>query len=619
MIRNCRAVRVESIRDDRDPPLVPNCATLDNAGPVNPLTVDKPLVWVTCGGTGKYFKLDCVTPLFGRLGAASQKLVVSLYRAILERFFVMDSAGSCCARPDFGCVLGLDFMTEINHVFCADEAVLNMRRAFGGDYFRQLVAGVLDRLESATVPNCGVPIVTPFAGGTLFEQPCGGDTWCAMLGNWLHDLSMRKDSKIAYNCYNYWGGGKLLMRSVVCAYRQAQCNGFVDDADEFVCWFNNQHCVLTPENEPMGNFAEWCNCWTNSMFRRECNRLAFGDKFFLPALALALRILSVWNVRTVRRSFDTTLTAIKHVRIRASKYRCFVWDECYPEEFSFEKCIVCLPEVTFDVHGTRSNQSLYLPAGSLYTTIDLCDSTNPNHIITPTAGCRIRYYQDEGSGSSALCGWAFAGLCAIWPCFNLECTPHLIGAHNSAYPAKWAWKEGDICEAFATGFVGMTGLPSGFGGGFGRIFRHKIPGFGGWQGSVDESITCLAASLGDVILRCSGHQLSGFPISSSDAKSYLGDSCGGCFTCYCWSFVGKKYFLTPGGDGLSVCYCGILEPIHYCAPFGGWMVGRVGGANKSAFYPNRPFGQGPITVRFGGTFFETYRFNNRAAKQVRQS
>lgn len=634
MMPNFRPVTVVSDFDNRKRVLLPETEEFTNNGEVPAFVVDKPLISeIGCGVP--YFKLNCVTTRFARLNSTSRTLVVSLYRAILERFFIMREGGDCAERPVFDHVLGLDFMTEkkcgfgenVCYKVGFEPAILNMRRSFGGGYFRRAVRGVLHALKEGTVnpgahAGSGTALVTPFASGALFCQPEGGDTYCAMLGNWLHDMSMRKDSTLAYNCHcEGRTQGKPLMLCVLAAYWRAQDDRFVCDAAEFGLWVCNYglDCVLQCQDEPLGNYSGICNCFANALFSEKCGDIEFGERFYLPALALALRILSVWNVQSTKRTFNPELALIKHVKIHASKDLRFSWSGACPIDCSFSQETVCLNEIMFEARGIRDNSSLMMPKTDVYVNIDLCDSTNPQHIIKPTPNCVYHYYTaEEGGVSPILCGYAHAELCAIWPCFNRICICHLMGGQGGNYPAKWAWKECDICEAYATGFAAMKCFPVSVPG-FNRIFRRKICSFGGWQGAVDLSIKELADALDGVVSQCSWGELAGFPVSEGEVNAYFGEPCfAGCFVCYDWSFIGEKFYTGGGGDGLYVCHCGTIESLCYSEAYGLWHVAQISGATKAYSFTNRPFKMGPTTVRFGGTFFETYRFRNKAAIQQKR-
>lgn len=629
MMPNFRPVEVATDSDKRTRVLLPETEEAANNGEVPALVVDKPLVdEIGCGFP--YFKLDCVTTRFARLNSTSRALVVSLYRAILERFFIMREAGGCAERPLFCHVLGLDFMTEKKsgsgengcYMVCFAPAILNMRRSFGGGYFRRAVREVLHALiEGTSNPGAhagsGTALVTPFAGGALFCQPEGGDTYCAMLGNWLHDMSMRKNSTLAFNCHCVRvNTNKLFMRRVLEAYWQAQRDGLVCDAAEFGLWFCNYgfDCVLKCQDEPLGNYSGRCNCFANALFGEKCGDIEFGERFYLPALALALRILSVWNVQSTAREFNPNLAPIKHVKVHAAKDIRFTLSGACPVDCLFTQEVVCLNEIMFAVQGIRDNFPLTMPITDVYVKIDFCDSTNPQHLIQPKPDCVYHYYTADGGVSPSLCGYAHAELCAIWPCFSNICICHLMGGQGGNYPARWAWEEGDICEAYATGFAAMKCFPVSVPG-FNRIFRHRICSFGGWQGAVDLSIQDLAKALNGVVSQRSQGGLNGFPVSAGKVNAYFGEPCySGCFVCYDWSFIGRKFSGSPDCK-VYVCYCGVVEPVAWCAGYDMWHVAQISGTYKAYNFYNTPFVVGPATVRFGGTFFETYRFRNWAAVQ----
>lgn len=632
MIPNATAAKILSLTDDRDRPLLPRFPGMDDDGSVAAFTADAPLVGSLCGGD-TFFGLNCVCAEFGRLSESSRQLVLSLYRAIIERFFIMQSYGPCATRPTFSDLANLCFMTETKsggcyHV-CFEPAILNLRRAFGGSYFKPSVRRVRSMLEKSIWPgaygHCDFFPITPLAAGSaLFCNPAGGNTWQALLGNWLHDMTMRRNSCIAPNCFCTLGPGpnfkfKPIINRLLQVYCNAQAEGWVNDAADFAAWVANQRCTLSCFDEPLGNFSGTFNCWAARLLPSCGNDIRFGNRFYLPALAMALRILSVWNVQSLVRTYVLMCGSIPHRWIRAEKIQPFKWGTNCQEQVLFTTGVARFSRVSFQVTGEHNTTPLRRAAADAYMSIDFCDSTNPNHIIQPPPRCDIHFYPDiPSSGGQIVCSRANAVLFAIWPCFSREqCIKDFVyGAGGSEYPARWAWCEGDVCEAYATGFVGASGLPSDVPG-FGKIFRHRITGFGmGYQVAVNASIKTLACAVGSMVADRTSCALTKLPIDQNMAMKYLGEACGGCHADgWDWTFVGDTYFLC--GGTLLAWNGGLPRVVCYDMAHGGYYVGRTRGISKTYEYTNAPFSVGPIYVTFGGTFFETYRFRNRAARQVR--
>lgn len=298
-----------------------------------------------------YVDLECVPMEFKRLGPKSRDLVMSFYRAIIERFYIMRATGCACERPA-GDTGGFGF----NSVFlacngCSAKRALageNGRRAFGGT-FRDALEHLVNSKYAQTAQRscrCGVHFYpfTPYserAGYSPTFIPCAreyanGDAitwWRTNVGNnpyykifgdgcvschdapWILDNTMQPDLHPALAAS---GGLRPLMKDVAAAYRAYMKS--CDDICSYVSW---RLCASLPDERlksittGMSALSYFCNINT---FNDAIHRFFIGNRvapqrFWLPALALALRMLSTLNAQTVRRGSCVT---IPHKRITAN-------------------------------------------------------------------------------------------------------------------------------------------------------------------------------------------------------------------------------------------------------------------------------------------------------------
>ena len=306
----------------------------------------------SCQYTVGYMELQCVPNEFKRLGPKSRALVMSFYRAIIERFYIMRATGCDCERPS-GDTRGFGF----DSLFlagneCPDKRALageNHRRTFGGTFRDALeyLANSAYVQSGQTSSKCGVHFYpfTPYTGNldrvSAFMQ-CAREyangqpiTWWPanpssrpyykILGDsctacleaiWTLDNSMQSDIRFHLVFNNV--SPRPLLRDIAAAYRAYMCAN--DDICRYVGW---RLCAELPDE----HLKSISTCGASDLSR--CNINSFDEaihrffrcghvspqRFWLPALALALRMLSTLNAQTVSRGSCVT---IPHKRITAN-------------------------------------------------------------------------------------------------------------------------------------------------------------------------------------------------------------------------------------------------------------------------------------------------------------
>lgn len=317
-----------------------------------------------------YWELDCVPMEFKRLGPESRALVMSLYRAIVERFYIMRATGDCRRRPAdpnfaFGGVL-----TACNND--PDKRALageNRRRAFGGT-FRDAWEELMHAYRGTASPHlrCCVYFypMTPYTKENLCYpavfMPCAkeygssdaiswwgqNDDWRKILTDtsnnreamWVLDNTMQPDLS---QMFEHASDRRGLLKAISQAYISSGLP--LNDLD---CYVSSAVCFCLPDTALKSfsdcdqQIARCCGIRTfTGMVQRFFGGCRIGHKYSLPALALALRMLSTLNAQTVRRERRAT---IPHKRITA-KYtlpfgvanRQFVVGS---EAYSFRMCCV---------------------------------------------------------------------------------------------------------------------------------------------------------------------------------------------------------------------------------------------------------------------------------------
>ena len=309
----------------------------------------------SCTYCVSYAELINVPNELKRLGPESRALVMSLYRAIIERFYIMRATGCACERPtDHTCrcsFFGFDpiFLAGNNCTDKRDLAGENRRRAFGGT-FREAIKNLVCKYPETgeTETRCGVqffPVTphTPTSGRTMEFLPCAreyangepiswwptcsGRPWFERIltdggcyeAGWILDNSMQPD----LHCVLKQSGRlRPLLKAFAAEYRANMT------AYDCICIYASYRLC---NRLPLPELESITNDWNSSPLARFCYihdfTAAMGrffdsngcfispQRFWLPALALALRMLSTLNAQTVRRGSCVT---IPHKRITAN-------------------------------------------------------------------------------------------------------------------------------------------------------------------------------------------------------------------------------------------------------------------------------------------------------------
>ena len=311
---------------------------------------------IGCGGCSydvNYMELYPVPAELKRLGPKSRAAVMSLYRAIIERFHIMRATGCASCRPtgeSFGAAFGFDPVFLKDNA-CSDKRALageNRRRAFGG-VFRDTISKLYTGAYQATAElasKCGVvfypftPYIEPLDFSSTF-LPCvkeygsssaitwwnrQAQTFSKIVGDacggshealWVLDNGMQPDIISRH----YQSCRRPLLRDVIAAYRE-----FMRSNDCACSYLYYALCRELPDerlksftgDRALQNLAYYCGITTfeGAMARffdpNDCHII---KRFWLPALGLALRMLSPLNAQTVRRCSSV---AIPHKRITAN-------------------------------------------------------------------------------------------------------------------------------------------------------------------------------------------------------------------------------------------------------------------------------------------------------------
>lgn len=423
---------------------------------------------------GHGFTLRGVAGQFLRLGSKSRMQVMALYRAIIERYEIMRASGECGRRPARFEFCGNGRFGGLTAACDREEIAANPRRVFGGT-FRDSFRGVVSELVSADGPveYCGVTRYppTPAKRGTVPDADTPTFTQCASRAsfNWsamscgyqgadlfgaiARDLTQRTAAP-RFGDAMAGVARRPLLRAIAHAYACTCLPCAAQVCYRAGCAIDDQ---LPADLEPTGGLGEVfgrCGC-VPLPYPCDNYGICAGPRFNLFALALAMRILSVVNVQTVRRPANV---AIPHVRITARRMLGFdVVGDCVQvsdEALSWTCSIVCA-----DVAEARIRTSYITGAGHVsrrvwYNSCDrvecggagwVCDCIMPScwHCWTARPSC-------------ASCAVdAVAELFAVWPCVRHVAQGHAggyVAFGGARYPARWAQAEGDV------GFAAMTTL-----------------------------------------------------------------------------------------------------------------------------------------------------------------
>lgn len=489
-----------SLRDNRSVPLFP-CICGDD-GEVSPFKGEsfarrRHEVYSDAGCLDRtvcYLELDCVRTSFRRLGPDSRALVMSLYRAIVERFFIMRSVGDGLDRPtgDPDCIFDYDsrFLYDNSCEAKRKLAGENMRRAFGGvfrDTLKRMAAkysctgGSVSRgcvhfypytpLASGGESAAIVPEATEYPDGSAIRwwesrpvgDSCHSCWYTRILGTfsggsreWTYDNSMQNDIRCDIRQTQGEQALRPLLRDLACAY-----TNFMVDTTDVGCVVRrnlneklpferkksitdcgaslSSYCHIHDFKTAIGRFFDSCDCM-------------WPPRFWLPALGLALRMLSVLTVQTVRRGSGCVV--VPHKRVTA-RYELAMGVDGACIKIGPEECIIDICDVDCSgsavVCGSLSYMSglAFRPVAELYVDLSCRQPSNCNDpgYILPNCILSLRRRLRYGGG---VCGTpAVATLRAIWP--DLSGGRFQFG--GPAYPARWAVRECDVFSGTVSAFV----------------------------------------------------------------------------------------------------------------------------------------------------------------------
>ena len=476
--------KVHSLRDCRAVPLFP-CFCGDD-GAVGAVTTDR---YSCTQYESPYWQcnlqLDCLPMQFRRLGPRSRALVMSLYRAIVERFFIMRATGTRSTRPTtFGSFAFDSVFLKCNTDPCKmDLAGRNRKRAFGQifrDTFDTLISSGYDSIRRhRCVGETFFYPATPFL--------CWGENPYGFIEcrSWFSDLSPLDWDASRYKWTNYgarpWTydfsmdcgpficahDRALRMSAFRCAYLAA---GYCDDGS----------CAALCLARRCGRnaFSQGCDSMYGSTGRGECypqgcslpslvaGRLCriksqsgsyAGRKFNLPALLTALRILSPVNAQTVKRPFAA---GFPHVHISAKRWLGMAYDnscrkicEANAEVRSFTCEIVYYPNIRFNAGLSFGPGGVTVPRIKFYYNYaDRVLCAGQTHTDPATLECIMRWDVRPVYCGAVEQGNACVNFHLLVPSVKPGQTRFAFG--GPAYPAKWAVSEGDVAfgavSAFAT-------------------------------------------------------------------------------------------------------------------------------------------------------------------------
>lgn len=449
------AVSVRSLKDDRGLKLFP-CYCGDD-GAVNAINTDR------YGVADGHKMLSPAPPLrFRRLGVESRKLVMSLYRAIVERFYIMRAKGCEWRRPAKACFCFGGVLTACN---CdpgkMDLAGRNRRRAFGGtfrDVFDKLTGSGYD--AAASCVDCGGVAIYPFTPYVEGAQEIG----CFMPGisgstsEQVYPITWEGSSAISDRFKGFGGCDSapwlldIGQRPLLKRFAKDYCWGCWADAGTFSDFVDGiaVHGASSKAKElPLQRLRPYdatglgLDC-AASVRDLRCHyfKCGAGVGFNLPALASALRIVSAWNAQTVR--FGDNKVGIPHKYARMHRRRQFGTSgntiTYSSEEREFVCCVRYLNEVRYFGKKTYQTGNGRLGAGTKYYNLG---SRVPIEADVPMGVSRIekecweewdaRYCRSNSGGADAI-----ADYCMLSPATLEDGKVITFGAN---YPAKWARDE----------------------------------------------------------------------------------------------------------------------------------------------------------------------------------
>lgn len=638
-------VLVKSCADARSTPLFP--VFCGDNGAVASIASD---AYIDCGPRG--FKLYDPPAQLLRLGPKSRALVMSLYRAIVERFYIMRSTGCAAnrpAKPSF-CFGGI--LTACNGNSCKmDLAGRNRRRAFGG-FFRDTFHKLRDYAypcRATVAVQCGELRFYPFTpnvrnvGGCFMPGAVESGTVSGRPFNW--DAACASWSRFSTGCELHpwlWDVGD---RSLGRAFAASYCAAGYPDASCFVRF------AAALSGVPIQRLRSWDTCGPVGCGLPHAG--CVGDlmtnyfagnlppTFNLPALAAALRIFSAWNAQTMSLAGGPSIPhnytyAARRVVFRSSGDTIRI----EPDANQFIQCTIYCDKVT--IKGRKSYEAGEATLGAGYVWYRLADRI-PCAGDTPLGYSRIypacwqqwqsRTTRDAGSASEAI---------AVYETIKPAAGRATFGA---VYPARWARNEGDIGFAAASTFAfddcgnrAWVARKNSYGDGDFNCLANAIinasilrlctdtitGGFNGGDTFSGVAFPTTAAAVCNELVAPDTPDLAALYAEVAAANQIANQSEPRyCFIAVykCGSSPSDIYYYGVNGSyeaNIEVCYFGTGYK---------WMkLGAVPGASVGFGYDRITCTGGHVridrhpfsvdrNIRFGG-FFGTVIFNNKAAQQV---
>lgn len=466
-------------------PVPPGCSdSVEDAMPLDEFTS------VPIPGTCKEFEeIDKVPMKFLRLGPDSRRLVLAFYRAILERFWIMNAFGASPVRPstaDFG--RNESFFTSLKSADDRESiGAGSMRRMFGG-VFRSAFTGVVRALYCTPAETrYGMTFFPPTPGGlpSLFAASgsparyvpawnvCAMRAWainaahCIML-----DMTQRRSDRILADPRCLDASYTIARRPLYCAFVRDILGLVTDSSDrEQITESLESHLGdgLCATREPFGCFVcRWEDdghdmvpfIYEYDSSRRK--RLAAGPRFNLWALALAMRALLVWRTQSVRFTPEVSIPHTQLVATRSVRFSAA--DSGNPSEersVSRTTCYSSTPTAYVETSYTSASSSMgrtewvdfssWVPpsAPSTCGTCGTCGTPSETvcsvcYIISASEWDDWPHWTDSAQPDTVE---AKAVLTARWPCVDYEHPENFVQFGGAYYPARWAVEEGDVRKA----------------------------------------------------------------------------------------------------------------------------------------------------------------------------
>lgn len=493
-------VIVGSDRDGRDVPLFP-CLCGDN-GCVAAWPVEHVSHSLDDNGISSEYDvaLDCVPMQFMRLGPRSRALVMSFYRALVERFCIMRAVGDAGERPFGGAFAFGSCLVAAND----SEAKLALagadrRRAFGRAYrraFRYLVRCAYPKTACVQEAD-GVKFYppTPFASGYGQYPYFGGNRYVGdlsdgrPLGWWCADwkcIVQKEAGLVPDMASSPWTWDNIMQRDLyvpperrrpwLSDFARAYRSAGGPDADALDAWLRDvarsEALYCSSRTEMFSVFTGFAPChslatmsvggimckWFPNCLTGECGNPT--STFSLPALAFALRLLSTLNAQTVDRGAPRL--RIPHLVVDASRtayVSAGVSEGAVtegPVEFTaecvhYDKVVVCAKLGYAGGHATRS------PSPVWYNIEDRVPRLPPEgaegywSVVIPSSCWEGWSSWDEASNPYSSESARVTYRLVKPKADRVQCIG--VGFSGPAYPARWAVREDDVAFGAVSAFA----------------------------------------------------------------------------------------------------------------------------------------------------------------------